>query len=240
MTSSTIPGYVWDQAIDDLRSWHVEGSASAARAALVFVEGELRLAIPPLVRRSWPPELVEDAVREFLSRLLEKRLPEGIADPGRYIIRAFRNRCIDRHRARQRRREVGGLGDAGWELPAPDESQERKLQRAELAQQMAGALDTLSVADRVALKLVDAPEWLDDGEIAWLGQRAGLTPDQTRDSVRLARDVFALTELYDPKPVGGGTEDRRLRMERFRRRRGRAREKLRMAFERLGGGGDVP
>lgn len=216
----------WHNALADLAAWHSTRDRSAARSALTFIEPELRLAIPPLVRRTWPEEQVEDALREFLARLLERPLPENIDDPRRYILRSFGNRCIDLHRARQRRNEVAVAEGSGWEPvePGPDASQ--RMDQEEQAAALREAIGSLPIADRVALKLVDAPEWLDPVELAWLVQRSGRDPDALRRAIIAAEDSFALTELFDP-PTPGQPDDRRLRMERFRRRRGRARDRLR-------------
>ncbi|MCK6505657.1 hypothetical protein L6R53_20045 [Myxococcota bacterium] len=215
----------WHQALVDLSRWHSARDRAAARAALTFIEPELRLAIPPLVRRTWPEEQVEDALREFLTRLLERPLPAAITQPRRYVVRSFRNRCIDLHRAHQGRCEVAAAEDAGWEPidPAPDAP--TRMAGEEQARALRSALDALPVADRVALKLVDAPEWLDDTERTWLSAQAGLPPDALWSAIQAADDVHALTLLFDP-PAQGEDDDRRLRLERFRRRRGRAREKL--------------
>lgn len=226
----------WRQAVTDLAAWHTERRATAARSALAFIESELRLAIPPLVRRTWPEELVEDALREFLTRLLEHPLPNAIDDPRRYLIRSFRNRCIDLHRAQQRRHEVATSEQPGWEPPEPGPTAAERLEEQEQSTALRDALKSLPIADRVAVKLVDAPEWLDAVEFAWLVQRSGETPEAVRRAITAADEVFALTELFDP-PVPGQPDDRRLRMERFRRRRGRARERLRSILQ--GGGVDA-
>jgi RNA polymerase sigma factor (sigma-70 family) len=226
---------LWQKAVADLALWHTERARPAARSALTFIEAELRLAVPPLVRRTWPAEQLDDVLREFLTRLLDRPLPDDIDDPRHYLVRAFRNRCIDQHRAQQRRQEVAFPEPSTWEPPDPSPTASEHLQAQERARALQAALDSLSVADRVAMKLVDAPEWLDDVELAWLSERAGVSLDAVLSAVRVARDVFALTELFDPA-TPGGADDRRQRMERFRRRRGRARDKLREILD--AGGGD--
>lgn len=225
----------WQDAVADLALWHGERRASAARSALTFIEAELRLAVPPLVRRSWPEEQVDDVLREFLARLLDRPLPADVEDPRRYLIRAFRNSCIDRHRALQRRMEVPIPEPTTWEPAEAGPSPAQRIEDQERARWVQGALEALPLADRVAIKLVDAPEWLDEAELAWLAERTGLSIEATSSAIQAAGDVYALTELFDP-PTLGGADDRRQRMERFRRRRGRAREKLRELLE--GDGGD--
>lgn len=221
---------LWVQLMADLSAWHTHGDRGAARAAVSFLEPELRLAIPPLVRRTWPVETVEDALREFIARLLERPLSGDIREPRRYLFRAFRNSCIDLHRALQRRDETPMDAIPGWEPTQETPDVEAALERRAEATRVRVALDALPVADRVALKLVDAPEWLDSGELGWLADRSGLPPAQMATRVEKSRDVFALTELFDPR-VPGEPDDRRKRMERFRRRRARARAKLRAILE---------
>jgi DNA-directed RNA polymerase specialized sigma24 family protein len=227
MTGRDDPGVrAWDQALIDLRRWHASRDRIAARAALSFLEPELRLAIPPVVRRTWPEEGIEDALRDFMSRLLERPLPDDIGDSRRYILRSFRNRCIDLHRARQRRKEVVVSEESGWEPVEPGPTAAERIDQEEQAVALRTALASLPVADRVALKLVDAPEWLDDVELAWLSVQSGVQPGPLWAAIQAADDVYELTLLFDP-PDQSERDDRRLRMERFRRRRGRARDNLR-------------
>lgn len=220
----------WKRAVDDLRAWHTDRRASAARSALVFIESELRLAIPPMVRRTWPVEQVEDALREALARLLERPLPADLDDPRRYVVRAFENRCIDLHRAQQRHLKATEKAAAEWAPNDPSGGAERRMEEHQRAVAFQAALDRLSIADRVALKLVDGPEWLDATELEWLANGQGKSAAEVRSAIAAAEDIHALTEIFDPPSPGDG-EDRRLRMERFRRRRGRAREKLRAILD---------
>lgn len=225
----------WESAVEGLRAWHTDRCASAARSALAFIESELRLAIPPMVRRTWPEEQIEDALREFLTRLLERPLPAEVDDPRRYVVRAFENRCIDLHRAQQRHRKATEAAAAEWTPDAASTgSAERRLQDHQRAVAFKAALDRLPLADRVALKLVDGPEWLDSTEVEWLANGQGRSVAEVRQNIVAAADIHALTEIFDP-PSPGAAEDRRLRLERFRRRRGRAREKLRAILD----GGEV-
>ncbi|MFH1465080.1 MAG: hypothetical protein ABIO70_11910 [Pseudomonadota bacterium] len=217
----------WTAALDALRAWHTHRDHASARRAIAFLEPELRLAVPALVQRTWPPELVKDTLREFLAALLEAPLPATIEHPERYLVRAFRNRCIDVHRARQRRREVPL---EPFHMPedaaAPSQTAEDELLRRARAMRVSQALSRLSMADRVALELVDAPEWLTEAEMRWLAARGHGDVALVRHAVQQARNIHALTLIFDP-PQADEPGDRRQRMERFRRRRARAREKLR-------------
>jgi len=217
----------WASALDQLEEWHRTGARDPARAAIEFIEPELRLMIPGIVRRSWPPELIEDALRAFLTKLLERPLPEAIREPRGFFSRSFRNHCIDIHRDRQRLHEESLKSDSQW-ASSPDPLEPRE--RSERAAVVAAAVDSLAVADRVALKLVDAPEWLSGDELTWLVARSGLTEDELLRRIDAAQDVYSLTLLFDPVTESDGP--RRQRMERFRRRRARAREKVREALVR--------
>lgn len=223
----------WQRVLDDLSRWHTRRDATSARHALSFLEPELRLAIPPIVRRKWPKEQVEDVLRELLTMLLERPLPAGISDPRGYLLQTFRNRCVDLHRAQQRHERAQFKDKAGWDLPAAPPHADARLEREDSRATIQAALLKLSVSDRVALKLCDAPEWLDEVEIRWLANKVGVTPDVVLTMLDVATDVFTLTEIFDPPPQGA-PDDRRQRMERFRKRRARAREKLRVVLEAQG------
>lgn len=112
------PRASWDNALDLLLRWHEERRPEVGRAVLRFIESELRLMTPARVRRSWPDDLVEDALRNFLARLVEHRLPSDIVDLRAYLRRAFGNHCIDSYRARARKRETSFEASAAeWERP---------------------------------------------------------------------------------------------------------------------------
>lgn len=219
----------WETLGAGLRRWHDSGDRDALRAALVFLEPQLWLMVPALVWRTWPADLVEDALRSFLLRLVETPLPADMKSPRSYLKRALRNHCIDQYEARSRRRE-SSIEDvpAGWE-PADDgeDSPAERMDQQQRAEQVHAALRKLEIADGIVLKLVYAPEWLDDEEVGWLGERLALDATSVRAAVAAAEDMHTLTRIFDP-----GVDDpadpaaRRLRMERFRRRRSRAQEKL--------------
>jgi DNA-directed RNA polymerase specialized sigma24 family protein len=234
---SNEPRASWDNALDLLRRWHEERRPEVGRAVLRFIESELRLMTPALVRRSWPADLVEDAVRDFLVWLVEHRLPSDIADLRAFLRRAFRNHCIDRHRARTRRRETSFEASAAeWEGPEePAASPLHAVLRDEQRAHVHAALARLSLVDRVVLKLELAPEWLDEEEVVWLAERTASHPREVRKAIHLADDMHALTRIFDPgDDDSDDLEARRMRMERFRRRRARAREKLRALLEEDG------
>lgn len=228
------PRASWDNALDLLLRWHEEGRPEVGRAVLRFIESELRLMTPALVRRSWPGDLVEDALRDFLARLVEHRLPSDIADLRAYLRRAYGNHCIDSYRARARKRETSIEASPGeWERPAdPEASPLHAVLRDEQRARVHAALTRVPLADRVVLKLELAPEWLEEKEVAWLAERTALNRHAVREAIDAAHDMHALTRVFDPGDDDpDDPEARRMRMERFRRRRARAREKLRALLE---------
>ena len=227
----------WGNVLAVLARWHASGDRNAGRAAVSFLEVEFRLMVPGIVRRTWPEDLVDDAIQGILERLVKRPLPAGIDDSRRYLARALRNRCIDLYDARRRRREQS-LDDApaGWEPPADAAASpvEMALQE-ERVQQIQTAIAQLDISDRVVLKLDHAPEWLTEDETSWLARRAGLASRSLPAAIAAAHDMHALTRIFDP---GDDNPDdaalRRKRMERFRRRRSRARERLREFLEEVG------
>ena len=231
------PRASWDNSLDLLVQWHEERRPEVGHVVLRFIESELRLMTPALVRRSWPADLVEDALRDFLVRLVEHRPPSDIADLRAYLRRAYGNHCIDSYRARARKRETSiEASPGGWESPEePEASPLRAMLRDEQRARVHAALVRLSLADRVVLKLELAPEWLAEEEVAWLAERTAQTPLGVREAIDAAHDMHALTRIFDPGDDDpDDPEVRRMRMERFRRRRARAREKLRAQLEGAG------
>lgn len=224
----------WEMVEGDLRRWHEVRDRNAARRALEFIEVELRLMIPPLVRRTWPQDHVEDAISSFLCMLLERPISEDLVSPRSYFRRAFTNHCIDAYRSRQRLREEP-MEETFTPLemaPLPDEALMDADTRRERSGKLHKVLERMSLADRVVLKLEHAPEWLTSEEISWLAGRSHMDEAGVQEAVASSRTNHALSRIFDP-----GDDDpddmaaRRKRMERFRRRRARAREKLRAVLE---------
>ena len=189
--------------------------------------------VPALVRRTWPEDLVEDAIRAFLLKQLEKPLPPHIGMPRNFMAKAFRFHCIDCYEAPHRQESQGDQETAPRELATEGSSSpEARALQAERARALRAALQTLDLEDRIVLKLDDAPELLDDEELGWMGARLGLDNATVLDAVLSADGIYAITHLFDPgDDVPGDVEARRKRMERFRRRRARARDKLRPHLE---------
>lgn len=213
----------WAGAVKNLATWHRARDRGAARAGLTFLEIQLRRRIPAEVRRRWPTEQVEDTLQGFLERLLSRPLPAAAAEaPAGYLCRAFRNWCIDVERGRRRRSTEPWDDDAEFAVARdrPDHAARERLEKT------VAALGGLSVADRTALKLAHAPDLLTDEELDWLGARCGIAPAAVDARLRTNPSVYDLTLLFDPGPEPTDAKGRRDRMERFRKRRERARERL--------------
>jgi len=165
----------WETLETELQRWHASRDQDAGRAALAFLEVELRLMVPALVKRTWPEHLVEDALYAFLLKLIENPLPPDIERLRSYVARAFRYHCIDCYEARRRQENLIGNETAPWEPPTESSpSPEAIALQAEQGRELRGALGRLDIADRIVLKLDGAPELLDDEELGWMGARLGL------------------------------------------------------------------
>ncbi len=215
----------WQEAFRDLAAWHTHQDHAAANRALSTIESWLRTRIPPAARSRWSHDEIDDAIQGFLERLLNKPLPDNIDDPRAYLGRAWRNWCISRQRGRKTDKH------APWD---EDRAPETTRQAPDIQQRLARAseaLETLSIKDRVVIKLVDLPWALSWKELTWLGQRSGRSATEVRDAVMGTFDKLELSLIFDPGPPPTTPKERRDRLERFRRRRSRAREKLKAAVE---------
>jgi len=220
----------WETIAVLLGRWHEARDRNSLRLGVEFLERELRLMVPPIVRRRWPEDLIEDALQGFLGKLIEKPLTTELASPKAFFARAFRNHCIDLHEQRSRQPDAKSVDimELDESLPDTREGADQALQSQERARHVREALDGLSLSDRVALKLELAPQWLTEAEMAWLAERTGRPEEAVRGALSDAPDMYAVSKIFDPGDDAPDDLDaRRHRMERFRRRRDRAREKLR-------------
>ncbi len=212
----------WRRALAQLEAWHDRQEERAATEALTFFEEELRRRFPAAAWRRWPQEQLEDALQGFLERLLDRRLPATAIDhPRAYLIRSFQHWCIDIERGRRRD------PTEPWEDPDTAATTDTSPEVREALSRTLAALDSLPIQDRVVLKMTDAPATLSWEELRWLAGRAGSSAEQVRDRVLACPSIFDLTLIFDPGPPPRDAKERRDRMERFRRRRARARERLR-------------
>lgn len=211
----------WRIAVLDLASWHDRRDRTAADRALRFLEPRLRVFLPPPAARRWPSQEVDEVIAAFMLRLLQRRLPD-VAEhqPKAYLRTTFRRWCIDHERKRRRDPTEPWEEDVVLEAFEGDPDERLRLGRT------LDALNGLDVADRVALKLVDAPHALTHAELGWLAQRSETSVEQTATQLQQCRDVYDITFVFDPGSAPETVQGRRDRMERFRQRRGRARKQL--------------
>jgi DNA-directed RNA polymerase specialized sigma24 family protein len=222
----------WDDALRSLARWHLCRDDAAGREVFDFLQHELRRMVPPKTRHRWAESEVDDAIATLLKKLVEKPLSPEIRELKPYLARALRNVCVDVERARGRRREQ--LYDAA-DVPIDVEEsllsavrspEETIVERAQVESLLDGLL-RLEIADRVALKLQLVPQALDAEELSWLAARNSTLISETLLQVQRATEVYDLTRIFDPGDDSPhDPAARRLRMERFRKRCARAREKL--------------
>ncbi len=77
------------------------------------------------------------------------------------------------------------------------------------------------------IKLVEVPQALTWEELSWLAKRGGVSAKDIWDRGLEHLDLLELSLIFDPGPRPETAKERRDRLERFRRRRSRARDKLR-------------
>jgi DNA-directed RNA polymerase specialized sigma24 family protein len=216
----------WQAALDGLQAWHDRRDQAAGESAISFLEVELRRRVPAAARRRWPEEQLHDALQGFLARLVERPLPPTIkSHPQAYLTTSFRHWCIDIERGRQRH------AAEPWEDNDQTVTAEPAPEVRERVERVTQALDALPVEDRVVLKMTDAPELLTWLELDWLARRSASSADDVRARVLRCPPVYELTLIFDPGPEPGDAKGRRDRMERFRKRRERARSRLRAALK---------
>jgi DNA-directed RNA polymerase specialized sigma24 family protein len=215
----------WPSIFDDLTAWHEHRDNAAANRALSALEPWLRARIPAPVRARWSPDELEDALQSFLERLLAKPLPSTVDSPDAYFRRALRNHCLDMKRGRKNEPH------AQWDESRPPQTTTQAPASKQKLARAGEALERLSMKDRVVIKLVDLPWALTLEELSWLGQRCGRSVVDLRSTLEHCFDKLELSLLFDPGPPPETPKERRDRLERFRRRRSRARAKLRAALE---------
>ena len=229
----------WENALDMLIQWKKNNDKKIERELFSFIDIELQLMIPAQVRRAWSPDDIKDTLQDFVIKLIDKPLTGDIKDLRSFLHRSLRNFCIDSHRARGRKKEASlytlsnaALSDAALsevcEQAAPSTPLDTMTHQEDQTRYLT-ALHQLSIADRVALKLTLAPEWLTAEEVEWLAQRGQTTASEVRASIQKAdTDIYQISKIFDPGDDDpDDLDERRLRMERFRRRRSRALERLR-------------
>lgn len=216
----------WSSSLESLQRWHAASDREALVVALRFLSGALPGLLSPRLARRLGDETVRDIVQQFLLDLQARPLPSTPEHPRTYLGRALQNRALSLLR---RKGAVPGIAvpdDPPLEHSLP--AQERQV----AARQVLRALQSLPMEDRVALKLSETPEFLDDDELDWLASRAGIPREEVRarglrakrteERVRIFEGV---TEPFAESEVGRA-------VDRFHKRVSRARQKL---LERIGG-----
>lgn len=222
----------WDNLLEGLGLWHQKRDEVLGRAVFAFLECELRLMTPAIARRTWSEDDLEDALHDFLLRLLKKPLQGSVREPKAYLRRMFHNHHTRRHDAKQRGASAEAEVDWWDDQEASELSPLDQTLHDEKREQLSIQFAKLQITDRVVFKLAGAPYWLSDDEVEWLAQRSGLSVADVRETIRTAGgDMYTLSKLYNP-----GDDDpedrpqRRTRMETFRKQRERARDRLRNLF----------
>lgn len=208
----------WRSTLARLASWHAVGDRRALDAAMRFLSGALPGLIAPRLARKLGDEIVRDLVQQFLLDLQRKPLPSSPEHPRTYLGRALQNRAL----SLLRRKDAAPFA----EVPDPPPAHITPPQeRQTAAREVLRALQTLSMEDRVALKLSEAPEALDDDEIDWLAVRAGLPRGEVQSRALRAESASERILLFDP--VHGPDEREAGRaIDRFHKRVSRARQRL--------------
>jgi len=192
-----------------------------------FIEEEFRLCAPHHFFKTQEEHLqVDDIIQELLIKMIHNPLLNDVDHPKAYLMKVFRNQCIDAGR-RSRKKEIKNELDYIEHVDTERNSPESAMIDQESVEQYKRSMAQLSIKDRIALKLYYAVEWLTDDEIEWLAQQSNIKPHEIRKRLSYTVDKYDLTKLFDP---GDDDEDdkelRRRRMERFRRRVDRARLQL--------------
>ncbi len=221
-------GTNWAAVVSGLGAWHGGGDRAAGERALVEVEQWLRTRIAPRLGRRAKAEDIESLFQDVLTRLWTEDLFTGVDAPAAFLWTVVRRMWIDRVRKRDRRTDTVPLDP---DAPRADPSPADPVHGVAL-EQVAAKLETLRIEDRVHVKICDLPHALSWEELEWMARRCGQSANAVRDAV-LDReaDAYALSFLVDPGPEPTTEKGRRDRLERFRRRRSRARERLRAAVE---------
>lgn len=209
----------WRDAIAQLERWHARADRSALDLAARFLSGELPGLLSPRLARKLGAEIVRDLVQEFLLYLHQKPLPTTPEHPRTYLGRALQNRALS-HLRRKHEEPMAALPEPqpAHFVPAPE--------RQVAARQILRALQTLSMEDRVALKLAEAPEALDPDELDWLAARLDATRDEARARALRADNTAERVLLFEPAPAAADELQGGRAIDRFHKRVSRARQRL--------------
>lgn len=222
----------WDNLQDLLAQWHQTRQRALGHLVFVFLEEELRLMFPSHIRNVWSDEMRDDVLQSFLSKLIERPLPQNIDHIRSYMRSMLRNHCMDHHRRMARDFNTQDDVNKLEQTKAKHQSDENPaIIKQELERRLA-SFAQLPISDRVVLKLNYACNWLEQDEMVWLAARSGLSIEQLRTTLAEEHDTYALSHIFDPgDDRSEDKEARRKRMERFRRRRSRAQARLNELYD---------
>ncbi|MFO0647977.1 MAG: hypothetical protein U0326_17190 [Polyangiales bacterium] len=164
-------------------------------------------------------------MQEVVMQLQRKPLPSSPEHPRTYFGRALQNRALSALR-RKSPELAAEVPEPPPELDTP--SQERQT----AAREVLDALQSLTVEDRVALKLASAPEALDDGELDWLAARLNVSRYEARSLALTRERTEDLARLFEGEHDATETRVALRAIDRFHKRISRARQRLR---DRIGG-----
>lgn len=219
----------WTAIVAGLRAWHQDHNRPAGERALVAVEQWLRTRQAARLRRQASAEDIDALFQDVLTRLWTRDLLSDAESPAAFLSTVVRNLWLDR--VRKRSRQDAKHKPLTAEMPEADPSPASPEHRIEL-ERVTAVLQTLRIEDRVHIKICDLPHALSWEELTWMAQRCGEAATAVRDAVLAAdADAFSVSFLVDPGPAPTTKKERRDRLERFRRRRSRARTQLRAALE---------
>jgi DNA-directed RNA polymerase specialized sigma24 family protein len=209
----------WQWSIERLDRWHTHADRDALEEVLRFLSEALPELLAPRLVRKLGGETTRDLVQEFLLGLQRKPLPTCPEHPRTYLGRALQNRALSLMR-RKDAELVAVVPEPPLDHAAP--AQERQT----AAREVLRALQMLPMEDRVALKLSEAPEVLDDDEFEWLVARAGVPREEAQARALRAASAEERAQLFE-----GGREpldecDVGRAINRFHKRVSRARQKL--------------
>lgn len=212
-------------AIDQLSRWHAQQDRAALAEALHSLSDALPSLLAPRLARRLGEETVRDLVQQFLLDLQRRPLPTLPDHPRTYLGRALQNRALSLLRRK----------DAEPVPVVPEPLQEDLVavqERRLAAREVLHALQGLSMEDRVALKLSEAPEELDGEELDWLAARGGASREGVRAACLRVERAEERAALFEGRQEPFDATEVQRAIDRLHKRVSRARQRL---IERIGG-----
>lgn len=231
----------WNNVYPLLLRFKATNDAVLGNVVFAFLHEKLSRMVPLKVGEAGRADVVQVFLRSLLEKKRETFAP-NVDNAQAWFRTGLKRKAIDIHRKLMRTPE-GFL-----ETNDPDESEsteawlanivfalepsrescvEQEALARENARRIEDAMAQIKVPSRTILRLLLAPENLSDTESDWLSEQMGADVEVVRKrALEAAGDARACSFLVDP-PVVGEEDDSRKRLERFRKRRARARDELR-------------